>query len=223
MTVTPVFDRTGFTAKFGALTVPGLNVSSAFNPVPVAKSGEWLGTPTTAGAGTAAPFSSAGFMFFAPIAFADAAALQSIALKVTAAGTLGSGGTFNRIELAIYNDDGSGNLNPGTLLLDAGHIDATSTTWSAGNNIITISQTLPAAGLYWLGAAWQADGTSPGTPTVNTLSGPVIQLSTSNTTPYSANQPTGYLQTGVNGSVPSPAAAARTGASSVPRVLVQHA
>lgn len=212
-------DLKGGQLSAGSVSAPGW---SSAQPVPKAKANEWLRTWTPSSATTLAM--SINSVSYSPLEFPDAAALIAIAVKVTAAGTLGTGGTYNRIRLGIYNDDATGNLNPGAVLLDAGTIDATSTTWDTTHNILTIAQTLPAPGLYWLAAVWQADGTSPGAPTVQAItSGSVIQLPTASATPYSQGGPTGWQQTGVSGALPTPAAPQnRNGLNTVPMVLVQH-
>lgn len=78
-----------------------------------------------------------GSMYALPIVFSKAVTLDRIGLKIT------SGLASAVVRLGIYNDDGG--MRPGSKLLDAGTIDASST----GDKTITISQAV-SAGVYWL-------------------------------------------------------------------------
>jgi hypothetical protein len=108
--------------------------------------------------------------------------------------TPGSAGAV--IRLGIYNDNGAG--KPGSLLLDAGTIDATA---AVGLQEITINQSLT-AGLYWLVAVPQGAPTTAATTQI-------VSSAISNG-PYNASAGTvqyGWLSAaaGVTGALPGTA------------------
>jgi len=108
-------------------------------PFPLYKmeSGRWyvsqLARSVFTGAGPITAYYLYAFLFFVT----EAITLDRINIYIS---TAVAGGL---VRLGIYNDDGSG--KPGSLLLDAGEIDASTT----GNKSITISQALN-PGVYWL-------------------------------------------------------------------------
>ena len=101
--------------------------------------------------------------------------------------------------LGIYNNDSSTDT-PGTLLLDAGQVAAVT---NATFYSITINQSV-SAGLYWLAAAFQGT-TTPNLRTItSTMSSPIVWgLTSASPTPIGAYS--GYQNSGVSGSLPSPA------------------
>ena len=84
---------------------------------------------------------AANILYVTPIAITKRTTFTRIGIQVSTAGAAGA-----NIRLGIYNN--STNHQPGTLVLDAGEIDASTT----GTKEITISQSLR-PGLYWLAAA----------------------------------------------------------------------
>jgi hypothetical protein len=116
----------------------------------VARSGGYVAALGTVSAGTITGTARA-----TPIALATSGTADRIGIEVT---TLQASSTIN---LGIYNEDTATGL-PGTLVLDAGTVDSSST----GFKEITISQSL-AAGRYWL-VCRTAGGTSPSTRTMTT-------------------------------------------------------
>jgi hypothetical protein len=206
------------TLTAGGLIVPGLNLSTAFIPIPIAQPNEWVGTPTT----TIPSMNSMllNGLYLTPVAFPDVPTLIGIGVNVTALAG-GTGGTYSRIRYGMWLDDGTGKLFPANRIPGCDGEVSVLTGAPIGWNPTTIDQVLPAAGTYWLGAVWQSDQTAPTSPTVTGVNAAMFPLTTSSPTP-AVVLPTGYLQASMSGSLPSPAVATRTGVSLCPRVMVKH-
>ena len=188
-----------FTA--GSLVVPGLNLATNFLPVANPKANERFGTTAGTVSTTAMVLN---FEYATPIVIPVARTLIEISIKVT------TNVATSVIRLGIRNDDGSGNLWPGSVLLDAGTVDSATST---GIKTITISQDVT-PGLYWLCAVAQTAA-----PTVTSITGGIINLPSSAADPFLAAF-TGYGASGITGALGA-WGGARTGNSACPRVIVQ--
>lgn len=115
--------------------------------------------------------------------------IDRIGIEVT------SGTALSVPRLGIYNDAGSG--LPGTLLLDAGTIDGT----SSGTKQITIAQAITASGYYWMAFVNQGAAC-----TVRTVSTPVYPILATNATTAPSGVGTWFAPavTGISGGLPSP-------------------
>jgi hypothetical protein len=112
------------------------------------QSGAYFGAPNVdSGNGAAA---GVGYCVVAPIIIPAAVSVDRIGIQITSA-------TATALwRLGIYNDNGA--MRPGSLLFDAGTVDASAT----GFKEITISQTL-SAGIYWTAGIQQvASATAKG-------------------------------------------------------------
>jgi len=183
----------------GTLTAGNL-VAPGFAGPPAARTNERIGTPAAAASTLTMTLNTA---YATPIYIADAATLIEIAVKVTTAIATGL------VRLGIYHDDGA--LNPSTVLLDAGTIDASTT----GIKPLTISQAVT-PGNWWLVAVAQTAA-----PGVSSISGGLTQLPSSGSDNF-ASTTTGYTQAGVTGAFAT-WAGTRVVASSCSRVFVRHA
>lgn len=147
---------------------------------------------------------TAGLQYAIPFYVPVAMTADRLSCEVTTAGAAGS-----VVRLGIYNN--ATNDLPGTLLLDAGTVVATST----GVKEATISQAL-AAGLYWLSVTAQG-----GTPTFRTIGSnsqpPVVSSSF-----IGASAVIGmncYYQTGITGALANwPASPTETGLAAMVKV-----
>lgn len=192
------------TLTAGALVVPGLNLDSSFIPTANPKANERMGPPSAAALSSGVLTQSAeyGLPLFLP---ADKV-LIGLGIDVTATAASSS------IRLGVRADDGTGNLNPSTLLLDAGVVDSSSST--GFKEITGLSLALP-KGRYWLTATAQG-----GAPTTRNIVAPGYTLATSNSTP-GASLVVAYINSGVTGALSSSWGGVRTGSASGPRVLAQ--
>lgn len=120
-----------------------------------------------------------------PMSIPAAVTLDRIEVEVTTAAAL------TTIRMGIYNDDGG---TPGTLLLDAGTVDSSTT----GRKSITISQSIN-AGIYWLASVAQG-----GTPTVRASNGPSMLNMPSANGAGQGNVPSLAFVAGVSGALPDP-------------------
>jgi len=103
--------------------------------------------------------------------------------------TVSTGAASSTVRLGIYNDSSA---LPGTVLLDAGTIDASTT----GDKTITITQTLT-RGRWWIVGVAQG-----GAPTLNTVTG--VNPHVGKPTAGASGHNIAYHVTGVTGALPSP-------------------
>jgi hypothetical protein len=153
--------------------------------------------------GTATTGPGAGSLRTYRLDLAASGTADRIGIEVT---TLAAGSS---IGLAIYNHDATTGL-PGTLLLDAGTVDSTST----GFKEITISQAL-SAGSYWL-----ATLSLVGAPTMRALASTSATVVTT-TQSELASSLVGYARTGLS-TFPAPFGTPVTSAN-IPRVYLRFA
>ena len=106
-----------------------------------------------------------------------------------------AGGALFRMGIYSANSDDF----PGSLVIDAGTIDCSST----GSKAITISQSL-SAGLYWLAGVGQGSA-APGIRGFNTAGYADYAPGGTISGGIDANPPKGFMQTGITGSLPSTA------------------
>jgi hypothetical protein len=167
-------------------------------------SGRWYGYPSA----TAGVQRIQAEMHGLPIVIGQAVTLQSIGINVTVAGSTGA-----LARLGIYNDGTDG--KPGTLVLDAGTVDCTTT----GAKTIAISQTLQ-PGRYWLACALQGSPT-----TIPTIWGSSSATFVDGVGASSLSQATtsGWLNQSVAGALPSPFNPGSALGAGSPRVMVQIA
>ena len=119
---------------------------------------------------------------YVPVYFDGETTLSAIGLEVTTVGTAGS-----VVRLGVYQDDGKG--VPGSLLLDAGTIDGTTTNTGAPQTISTPGLVV-GPGVVWFAAAGQG---SPATQ-------PVVRMTTGvSTIPISATTASLVSQNALNG------------------------
>lgn len=182
---TGVLDRTFPTLPNAAtIAASGGAIGSTY------KSGMWTVSPNAAS--TAAPVN--GQLTACPIYLPRSGSITDLAVEVVT--TPGGAGALVRI--GVYADDGTG--YPGTLLVDAGTVDCTTT----GVKTITLGAALSLpAGRFWLAAAVQGNPTPSPTMRIdqNTRSTGGILAATSTVALQSAN--TSYLQSAVTGALPA--------------------
>lgn len=122
-----------------------------------------------------------------PIWFPAGLALDRIGIEVTTVGTAGA-----IFRLGIYNDT---NGYPGTLLAEYGTVDCAT---AIGVQQLTISQTIPSSGWYWLGGAVQV-----ATSTLRVVNGPAGPFQPSGgTVPPATTVFIGYYSGGISGALP---------------------
>jgi len=146
---------------------------------------------------------------FSPIYVNTSVFVDRINVSLTTSGNAGA-----TVRLAIYADDGT--LTPGALIADLGSVPADS-----GNGTvkeILCAQYLP-AGLYWLAALIQNAATLA--PVLFSITG--LLLPDLGRGSAQSGQPTGYVLTGVSGSLPSPAVGATLNTGVTTRVCVHLA
>jgi hypothetical protein len=165
--------------------------------------GEWFTPPGE----PAAVAGTAGTGRFSPMWVPPGGAtVDRIACQVTVAGSAGA-----VVRLGIYAN-GASNDYPGSLILDAGTVDATST----GVKEITISQAIP-EGLVWLCAAGQvASCTMQGTQ------GNACPMWFVSSTVAMGFSVVGLTRTGMTGAFPGTAPSAASGAVSTARIAVRY-
>lgn len=162
------------------------------------RSGRYYGTPVSS---VSTGSLTDGRMIVSPFPVVKTTALDRIAVDVTtlAAATV--------MRLGIYGSTANG--DPGTLVVEAGTVDVSTT----GNKELTIAQTL-SPGLYWLAAVAQG-----GAPVVRVATGPIMAGDSSLSTAFTQTR-CAYSVTGTSGALPSSPAYA-TIDSAFPRVLVR--
>lgn len=131
--------------------------------------------------------------------------LDRIGVAVTTAAGAGGGGV---VRLGIYSDDGTG--RPGTLILDAGTVDATTT----GVKEITISQAVT-RGVYWLVAVPQVDGCA-----LRTVSSSAMQVTTTTAPDTAITAPA--LRLAITGALPATASAPTAVTAQPVRAFVRY-
>src|SRR4051812_39435289 len=122
-----------------------------------------------------------GALYAHPLFIGRTMTVARIGVDVTTAGSAGA-----LCRLGIYADNGWG--LPGTLLLDAGVVDCTTT----GVKELTITQAL-APGLYWFAAATQGAPTTA--PVYRLVSGALQPVGDTSAANVSANALNGYAMT----------------------------
>jgi hypothetical protein len=137
--------------------------------------------------------------------------IVALGAEIMAAGDVGS-----TLRLAVYRDNGSG--FPGALLAQ-GTIpaDAVATAEAA------VSVTLP-AGLLWIAAVVQGvTTTQPNVRVIGTSVTLPVQILWPSAVPGSNTTGVGYVQAGVTGALPDPAAFTTSTAGAVPRLWIRTA
>jgi hypothetical protein len=146
-----------------------------------------------------------------PVDIPEDITIDRIGVEVSTAGVQGGGGA-PVVRIGIYNDNGTGKA-PGTLLLDAGTVDSSTT----GLKEKVISQALP-KGRYWFAVVPQG---APATSTTLRASVSGNDLETP-TNPTTFTQAAYQAQAPCAGALPSPFGTINTGGSgSAARVFVK--
>lgn len=165
--------------------------------------GQWLCAPSR----TTAAGHANGTFYPVPWDLAEPVDVDRFTVEVTTAGTAGS---VHR--LIAYADDGTG-TRPGSLLLDAGTVDTTTT----GLKTLTVAVTLP-LGRVWLAAVCQ--GAPSTVPVIRHHDGSIIPIPLPDPIPNAACTFPGAA--GMTGAAPATAPAMGTGSAfSAPRVYVR--
>lgn len=163
--------------------------------------GGWASFPIDSGFATAAADNN-GQLSFVPVMFPVATTADRIGIEVV---TAGSAGSVHRLGIWA-NSSGV----PGTLLVDAGTVDSTTT----GAKELTISQSIAANTLYWAGVAQQGNPTTRAVIRVSFNPGPTLA---SSFTTYAVN---GYGAT-VTGAFASNPSLNTVFGSGCPRIAIR--
>ena len=139
--------------------------------------------------------------------------IDRIGAEITTAGEAGS-----TVRLGIYADNG--NRYPGSLLVDAGTIDAA----TVGGQTLTITPLTLPPGVYWIGAVVQGAPTTQPTLRVATNSWtPPFPLDMGQSAPSNGAVAIGYSMTGVSAALPGSFSSTLTTQTTIPRLWVRNA
>lgn len=148
--------------------------------LPSFASGRWYGSGgsinSTSGAQGNGSLRASAFLV------SETTTFDGIGCEITVVGSSGA-----LIRLGIYSDDGTG--QPGSLVLDAGTVDATILSTTTDRTIAISQQLTP--GVYWLAAVIQGSPSTQPTVRVNTLPDPAVPIGGS--TALSVGSSTGFL------------------------------
>lgn len=180
-------------------------------PLPNPAAGQYLFTSSPGALSTSATL-GVGTLRLVPWLIETKLSIDRLGAEVTLVGDAGS-----LLRLGIYGD--TGNVYPGSLLLDAGTIAGDSATVQQ----ITISTLTLPPGLYWVGGAVQAVTTTQ--PTVRTVSAwtPPVTLGLSTSLPAAGQSSFGFTQASVTGALPANFSATVGIAGAAPRLLARAA
>lgn len=188
----------------GALSDKAAKGQSLYLPAWVA--GRYYGVGATLRASAIPAEASA---VYTPLAVPADSSIDRIAVDVITAGGAGA-----VMRLGLYNDNGTG--RPGTLLLDAGTVDVSTT----GTKEIIVAQAL-SAGLIWMVAVVQ--GAAATRPTMRSHAQGFVASIHGNNAIDILEVAYAYFQGGVSGALPDPAAITGVSSSQATKVAVRAA